>query len=446
MSNTFKLLFPKKRLNKKSFYLSDDNAVVLPHRIRLFLDSKAYDYDKLTIEDKLCELGVVITRGINLYAIIKEDVESHKAMSQYADYEDTAKESLLSYIDFLRETESCPLEDQVVEIEKVNLKQIVNLLEEEIQLRYQEDLKPTDQTLEVSFSSVPVDYSVIKAAYDMASVDGLQKFRNYVLTSQESIKKSTIRKEYITYLNHWKDLLPKLTGYNLYFNDELIYPGDEQYLKAYNDSQKNNPNKQLILQVPPEPWTANILNSNLVLLSMNPGYVEHLNKNLANMFRPQMAEEIMEDKRCVLSMEGGTFDKYEPTRILGDYYWRKILSQLGRSIYGEEHQEEIFSQVSLCQYLAYTSSESVQMKDLLPSQRLTKMVLFYLATSQKNVKFLVLRSSKCWKSLMGEGLWNYLLVNERLFVSEHYMRQNISEKNIGTENYKKIKRFLKGNR
>ena len=73
------------------------------------------------------------------------------------------------------------------------------------------------------------------------------------------------------------------------------------------------------------------------------------------------------------------------------------------------------------------------------------MVLLYLATSVKNVKFLVMRASSQWKTLMGEGLWNYLRDNNRLLISEHYRSQCLSEKNIGSENYKIIIEHLKNN-
>lgn len=115
------------------------------------------------------------------------------------------------------------------------------------------------------------------------------------------------------------------------------------------------------------------------------------------MFKPQMAEEIMEDKRKVLSMEGTKFDYYEPTRILGDYYWRKKILPLGTAVYGEQEKENIFNHVSLCQYFAYTSLVSPAIKNLFPSQKFTKMVLLYLATSAKEVKFLVMRHEAQWK-------------------------------------------------
>ena len=428
---------------EKAFYPFNDGTIVLPIRTREYLDRYSDEFKRLTIERKLCNLGFALTRGLNLYEVFMDDINYHEGTPGYAGYEDNVKQVLYDYIDYLREVErgSTAL---LFENEKVILKQLVRLLEEEILLRYNE--RSGDQYKEyiVYFESVPMDYQeIIKRFEEKGFPEYKQACLDYLLTSQESVGKATVDKYCIQGLNRWKELLPKLSGYDLYFHEDLVFPGDESYVYAYNNIQKDHPEKQLILKVPPEPWSGNILHSKLVLLSLNPGYVEHLNKSLANMFRPQMAEAIMEDKRKILSMSGSQFDDYEPTRILGEYYWRKKLIPLGIAAYGEQQKEEIFSKVAVCQYIAYTSLESPDLKELLPSQLFTKMVLLHLTTTDKDVKFLVLRAVSKWKALMGEGLWNYLKANDRLLISENYRNQSLTEKNLGAENYRMIIEHLR---
>lgn len=435
-------LIKEQKMYESTFYPYGNNILVLPGRMRAYIDSNSYEFKYLTIEDKLCNLGFAVTRGMNLYAEIKQDISEHMKSLQYQSYEYNAKQSLFSYIDYLRESE-VGLSQILFKQKDVDLMLLVDLFVEELLLRYNEYPNINTKEYIVNFVSIPIDYISISNRFNLQSINGRQLYSNYLLTSQESISKAIISKDYILYLNRWKELLPKLSGYELYFPYDLVYPGDEDYVLTYNEAKRDKPNKQFILNIPPEPWTGNILNSRLIVLSLNPGYVEHLNKNLANMFRPQMAEEIMEDKRKVLLMEGSTFDYYEPTRILGDYYWRKNILPLGTAVYGEQNKEKIFNQISLCQYFAYTSSDSPSIKSLFPSQKYTKMVLLYLATSVKYVKFLVLRAAAKWKILMGEGLWNYLLDNNRLLVSEHYRSQCLTEKNVGVENYRIIVDHLK---
>lgn len=432
----------EKKINKRAFYPYGDDTITLPYRTRVYIDSSSEEFKHLSIEDKLCDLGFAVTRGLNLYAEIKRDIDEHVKDVQYRNYEDNAKQSLFSYIDYLREVETF-LTESLLDQKHVDLIHLVNLLIEEILLRYVEYPNINSNEYIVSFTSIPLDYTAIINRFNIKSSDDKLSCYNYLLTSQESISKASISKDYILYLNRWKELLPKLSGYDLYFVYDIVYPGDEEYVIAYNEKQKGKPAKKLVLNIPPEPWSGNILNSKLVILSLNPGYVEYLNKNLANMFKPQMAEEIMEDKRKILSMEGHKFDYYEPTRILGDYYWRKKMLPLGSAVYGEQHKENIFNHVALCQYFAYTSQESPSIKDLFPSQKFTKMVLLYLATSVKDVKFLVMRHETQWKTLMGDGLWNYLYSNNRLLVSKNYANQCLTEKNIGNENYTIIVEHLK---
>lgn len=437
-----KHLIEKHKIYKSSFYPYDDGTITLPYRTRAYIDFCSDEFKHFSIEEKLCNLGFAVTRGINLSAEIIKDINEHTKNPQYLNYEDNAKKSLFSYIDYLRETENIVTET-LLEQKSIDIIKLVNLLIEEILLRYNEHPDTNPNEYIVSFSSIPLDYTAIINRFNIKCPDGKQSCYNYLLTSQESISKASISRDYILYLNQWKELLPKLSGYDLYFAYDMVFPYDEEYVRSYNKKQKDKPAKQLILNIPPEPWSGNILNSKLVILSLNPGYVEYLNKNLANMFKPQMAEEIMEDKRKVLSMEGNKFDYYEPTRILGDYYWRKKILPLGTDVYGEQNNENIFNHVSICQYLAYTTLESPSIKDLFPSQRFTKMVLLYLATSVKEVKFLVMRHCAQWKTLMGEGLWNYLYDNNRLLVSKNYANQSLTEKNIGSENYRIIVEHLR---
>ena len=47
------------------------------------------------------------------------------------------------------------------------------------------------------------------------------------------------------------------------------------------------------------------------------------------------------------------------------------------------------------------------------------------------------------KTLMGDGLWNYLYNNNRPLVSKNYANRSLVEKNIETENYMIIVEYLR---
>ena len=434
-----KLLIKEQKLNEQSFWASDDKSVKLPLGARTYLDSAAVEFDQLTIEQKLCYMGAALTRGLDLYDEFKEDVDRHMKDPKYGGYEDSAKYSLLKYLNYLREDSMNIIVFK--EIEHISLETFTNLLADEILLRYSEYSGSNYQEFVASFTSIPVCHADIISRFGENTPNRKQTIINYTLTSQETISKTKIDKDYILHLNIWYKLACKLTGENLYFDNDLIYPGDEEFIYDYNSKNKH-PETKLITRIPPEPWSENILNAKLVILSLNPGYVEYLNKTLANMFSPKIVEGILNDKKRILYMDGNNCDPSEASRILGDYYWYKKLSGLGTAVHGEKNKEKIFSQVAICQYLAYASSKSPEMKKILPSQKYTRMVIMYLATSRKDVKFLILRSWKKWKKLLGDGLWNHLVENDRLLISKHYRNQNISENNTGAENYQKMIELL----
>ena len=122
-------LINDRKIYERDFYPFGDKTIALPHRTRTYIDYCSHEFNRLSIEEKLCNLGFAVTRGINLYAEIKKDITEHVKDTQYKDYETVAKHSLFSYIDFLRETETY-LTETLLEQYSTDLMQLVNLLTE----------------------------------------------------------------------------------------------------------------------------------------------------------------------------------------------------------------------------------------------------------------------------------------------------------------------------
>ena len=148
------ILISDQSICKGIFNLLGKNNIELPRGTRTYIDSCAHEFNFLTIEQKLCYLGFAINRGMNLYSKIKKSIDDH---SSYFNYEGIAKESLLSYIEYLRQDEEYSLvnffNDQ---IDNLDLKKLVNLLEEEILLRYRERVVTEGHEYVVYFVSIPI--------------------------------------------------------------------------------------------------------------------------------------------------------------------------------------------------------------------------------------------------------------------------------------------------
>ena len=55
--------------------------------------------------------------------------------------------------------------------------------------------------------------------------------------------------------------------------------------------------------VPPEPFWGNPFKADIIILSKNPGYVEHINKWLPTILSPESIREICEEKEKSLRLE-----------------------------------------------------------------------------------------------------------------------------------------------
>ena len=100
------ILISDQSISKGIFNLLGKKNIELPRGTRTYIDSCAHEFNFLTIEQKLCYLGFAINRGMNLYLKIKKSIDDH---SSYFNYEGIAKESLLSYIEYLRQDEEYSL-------------------------------------------------------------------------------------------------------------------------------------------------------------------------------------------------------------------------------------------------------------------------------------------------------------------------------------------------
>ena len=74
-------------------------------------------------------------------------------------------------------------------------------------------------------------------------------------------------------------LAEDLYGYTLWSDkeeDERIYPGDDSFIHDFNNKVESK--YKYVVGVPPMPFSGNLLDAKVVILTLNPGYVEKVNK------------------------------------------------------------------------------------------------------------------------------------------------------------------------
>ena len=84
---------------------------------------------------------------------------------------------------------------------------------------------------------------------------------------------------------------------------KYIFEGEEDIVRKYNDNHPEENRRRLILEVLPEPFWGNPFKADIIILSKNPGYVEHINKWLPTILSPESIREICEEKEKSLRLE-----------------------------------------------------------------------------------------------------------------------------------------------
>ena len=201
--------------------------------------------------------------------------------------------------------------------------------------------------------------------------------------------------------------------------NNYVCAGDCKVVDDYNQKVKN-PSDEIITKIPAEPWWGNPLKARLIILSLNPGYVQEVNETLAKLLQTNEAvrRQLINYKAKTLRLEAEAFLPEEETEdgcpisckdavnILGDWYWVKMLRQLKEDFKkknGQINEEVFYRQVALIEYCGYSS---VTAKSSLPlneegSYGFLKKLVSYIS-KKEDVRFLIMRDSYRWDRLLKE--------------------------------------------
>ena len=198
------------------------------------------------------------------------------------------------------------------------------------------------------------------------------------------------------------------------------------------------------------PFSGNLLRAKVIILTLNPGYVEEINKDLCLKLEAGKKEQLLHLMRKALTLNGyGIYDHTDCSREQGAHYWEKAFANLAIDAYGSPSSEKchpIYDDIAFLQLIGYHSvkfKDSAEIKHL-PSTIFTKLLFKYLATKTDKT-FLILRSEELWKETIGEELWELLEAKGRIITKGHKgMSQHITRGNIKKDNgYDKLVTILK---
>lgn len=419
----------------------------LPHSIRSYIDGCAHEFSETDEWTKIAQIACRLKRGANLLPDFLEDIERHMEHPAYQSYENTAKQSIASYIELLRIDENYIFTIELAE--RNSFKKLFQLLTEEILYRYWEE-NVNDDKVVCYFDDVHYDYNEIASRYANTTT-AKRDFIKYISTSQETLRNIDVDTYSIKLKNGWAMVAENLYGLTLWSDkeeDEHTYPGDASYIHDFNNKVESK--YKYVVGVPPMPFSGNLLDAKVVILTLNPGYVEKVNKTKCMAMIPAKKEQLLCLMRNALTFQGeGIYDGYDCSREQGDYYWQKAFEQLAIEAYGKPSTEifhPIFHDIAFFQLIGYHSEKFRYSSGIkhLPSTIFTNLLAKYLATKTDKT-FLILRSESLWKETFGEELWSKLEKEGRLITKGHKgMSQKITRGNLKKDNgFDKLVKLLK---
>ena len=257
-------------------------------------------------------------------------------------------------------------------------------------------------------------------------------------------------------INPWKevaDLYMQNTKECLFSEHNRYYcKNDKDAIDEYN--AKVGPNDKIITSIPAEPWWGNPLTAKLIILSLNPGYVEEVNMTLGKLIQSNegVAKKLIEYKKQTLLFNVDSFlpreEIAEPVsckdavNMLGDWYWYKMLRHLKEEVMKEKdltNEDDFFRDIAMIEYCGYSSKTA---KYTLPKSEkgshgfLIELMRFL---SKRDIRFLIMRDAPRWEMLLKKvGCEKEKILR----LKERSRSQSITRGNLRNDHFDKIKDFL----
>ncbi|MCQ2059600.1 MAG: hypothetical protein MJY71_07215 [Bacteroidaceae bacterium] len=255
--------------------------------------------------------------------------------------------------------------------------------------------------------------------------------------------------------NPWKLIAQRMVNNpsTALFNDKEPFIAKQDYdeLMSNNLPKDKKDIFNLITSIPPEPWGGNPLKAKLVILTLNPGYIEKQNHILADKIQKieGINKAIADFKAATLNLTAESFlpepefgcvglTTADYLNIIGDWYWYKKFTPLMEELKMDE--VEFFKKVAIIQYLPYTSIAYKDKKyDNIKSIAFTIDLVKHIL-ERENCIVLILRAASKWEKVLN---LKDMTVKAKVITNTN-RNQSISKGNLH-DNFNTIVSIMKGN-
>lgn len=248
--------------------------------------------------------------------------------------------------------------------------------------------------------------------------------------------------------NPWKEVAENYDPYKMLYSKDgaNVCKVDKEMIDAFNTAARRE--NKYELTVPAFPWYGNPLTAKVIVLSLNPGYVERetiiakilqeLHPGLLEGYTNHLKSMLTFDAHSFLSENNGCDDDRVTYQDLANlhqcWYWKDRLEKAFVNEQTGLNFEDINRKFAVVEYIGYSSEKYKAFNNnrLLPSQYYTRNLIEYIVKNNKDTVFIAPRNVKIWQQFLG-NLWD----DERFIISSDYLGQRFTE-NVLKEGYPKV--------
>ena len=163
---------------------------------------------------------------------------------------------------------------------------------------------------------------------------------------------------------------------------QFVHPKDKDIILNHDNDKKVKELNKFVLHKLPKPYRGNLKDPKLVILSLNPGFNDRVNRVLFNMLAPKYQLEFIDlSRKNLLLADGCRIITNELDDVLDNGYWTRQLSDIA------EKNKAYLDKIGLMQYIPYASKnfESWEGADKLETQLFTQKIIHHLLNLGTNL-------------------------------------------------------------
>lgn len=382
---------------------------------RAYFDHSCNEFSNTEISEKLLHIGYLLWHGYDMRSAIHNTYKEHESVT-----EEVVKQTIIILLETLLKEEGGLEAKLLQEGHNDLLRKISN---DEIIL---------DELIDEFFANLR-SYYHIPTSHN----------KPHYLKPMKIMTKTELKE-----CNPWIEVREKYIKAEFLYSDkhDFVCSEDREKIERFNSEAKEP--YRYRLNVPAYPWYGNPLNAKVILLSLNPGYVERESKiakviqNLPERYTEGYTEHLrrMLDFTCggFLPNDDGLEDMtYRDLANMHQswYWWDRLNNAFVNDETGLDF-DEVNSRFAVIQYVGYSSVKYAPFKkhEILPSQYYTKQLIQYILQHNEDTIFIVARNKKMWRNFLEEDLWD----KDRFIESPDYLGQRLTKNILGEDNFNKV--------